>query len=231
MATVLLRSYAGAAVALVTLAALGLPAAARADDAPPAASAPPAVEAPPAAAKLPSRRGGFTVGFDTGLGLASIVGYPNDVKKIGYARYYTVTGPRSATVLEGWIGGAFHDLFTFELGLTSTVLLGTGADTAKSLGGLFRVEAFPLFALGGRLRDLGVRFDAGVGTGSVTDPHGNKLVDGAFASIIGGGIFYEGFRARKLAHGPFLMGNYLWSDTALRPAIFVGWRSALYTKP
>ena len=84
---------------------------------------------------------------------------------------------------------------------------------------------------GGHLRDLGVRFDAGVGTGSVSDRLGTKLVDSSFASIIGGGIFYEGFRARKFAHGPFLMGDYVWADTVRRPAIFLGWRSVLYTGP
>jgi hypothetical protein len=209
-------SSCGAAIVLGTVVFAGV---ARAEDAPPA----------PVAA--PTRRGGFTVGVGTGLGLASIVGYPNDVKKIGYVGYYTATGAKPATVVEGWIGGAFHDLFAFELGVTNTVLLGTGDYTARSLGVLFRVEAFPLFTLGGHLRDLGVRLDAGVGTGSVSDPLGNKVVDGSFASIVGGGVFYEGFRARKLAHGPFVMGNYLWSDTALRPAIFVGWRSVLYTKP
>jgi hypothetical protein len=224
MATVLMRSSAG----VLALGMMVLAANAQADD----TLAPPRDDsAAVAAAKVPRRRGGFTFGIDAGLGLASIAGYPNDVKEIGYARYYRATGVRSSTVLEGWIGGAFSDLFTFELGLTNSVLLGTGGDTSKSFGGIFRIEAFPLFTFGGHLRDLGVRFDAGVGSGSVSDRLGTKLVDSSFASIFGGGIFYEGFRARKFAHGPFLMGNYLWSDTALRPGIFIGWRSVLYTKP
>jgi hypothetical protein len=169
-------------------------------------------------------------GLDAGVGIASIVGYPNDETKIGYAPFYTATGARPAGLLEAWIGAAITEWFNFGLGFTSSLLFAIGDDRARNLGGLFRVEAFPLFPLGGRWRDLGVRLDAGLGTGTVTDPMGTRLVDSSSASIIGGGVFWEGLRAWKTAHGPMLIGNYLWSDTARRPAIFLGWRSVLYTK-
>jgi hypothetical protein len=132
---------------------------------------------------------------------------------------------------ELWIGGALTDYVNFGLGFTSSMLFATGDNKARLTGGIFRVEAFPLFPLGGPLRDLGVRFDAGLGVGQVTDPSGAALVDSSSASIIGGGIFWEGLRAWKTAHGPMLIANYLWSDTARRPAIFLGWRSVLYTSP
>jgi hypothetical protein len=192
--------------------------AARADDAP-------SVEPPP------TRRSSFTFGIDLGPGVASIVGYPNDATKIGFARWYTTTGARPAGVLEAWVGGALTDYVTLSLGFKGSRLVGTGSDAAMSLGGIFHIEAYPLFALGGPLRDFGVRIDAGVGTATVTDMSGTKLVDGAAASIIGGGVFYEGLRAWKTAHGPFLMGDYMWSDTVRRPAIFLGWRSAFYAGP
>lgn len=176
-------------------------------------------------------RGGFTVGADLGVGVASIVGYPNDVQKIGYVSYYTVTHVRPSVVAELWLGGAFADWFTFAIGGTFSPVLDTGENKARMFGGIFRVEAFPFFPLGGHFRDLGLRFDVGLGEATVTDPSKIKLVDSTLASIIGGGIFYEGLHAGKTAHGPFLMGNYLWSDTALRPAIFIGWRSVFYAKP
>lgn len=171
------------------------------------------------------------LGLDVGIGLASIVGYPNDVTKIGFASAYTVTGVRPATLGEAWLGAAITDWINFGLGVTSSLFFDTGSNKARSLGGLFRIEGFPLYALGGRLRDLGVRFDAGVGSATIADPGGNLLVDSSFASIIGGGIFWEGLRAWKTAHGPMLVGNYVFSDTARRPAIFLGWRSVLYSSP
>ena len=74
-------------------------------------------------------------------------------------------------------------------------------------------------------------FDAGIGTATVTDAMSTRVVDGSAAALIGGGLFYEAVRTWKIAQGPFLMGNYVWSDTARRPAIFAGWRMSLYTKP
>ena len=202
----------------------------------PAAAAPAPPEAGSAAPAEPpdipaTRRSGFTVGLLAGFGVASIVGYPNDAMKIGYAGYYTATGARPGGQVGLWIGGALTDWFTFGLGFSGGQLLATGSDTARSEAGLFHIEAFPLFPLGGRLRDLGVMLDFGLGIASVTDPAGHKLVDSSSASLVGGGVFYEGIRLWKIAQGPFLMGNYVFSDTALRPGIFAGWRAALYTKP
>jgi hypothetical protein len=220
-------------------AALLAPTAALADDTPPGGAAvvqPPAPAAPAAPPTTPpdvpaTRRSGFTVGLMAGVGLASIVGYPNDVTEIGYAGYYTATGARPGTHAGLWIGGALTDWFTFGLGFQGGQLFATGQNKAKSQAGAFHIEVFPLFALGGHLRDLGVMLDAGFGTASVTDPTGNKLVDSSAASLIGAGVFYEGIRLWKIGMGPFLLGNYIFSDTALRPGIFAGWRAALYTGP
>jgi hypothetical protein len=205
----------------------------------PLAPVPSGPAAPDGAAPAPAtppdtpatRRSGFTVGLMAGFGVASIVGYPNDVTKIGYASYYTATGARPGGQAGLWIGGALTDWFTFGLGFTGGQLLATGGNKATSGAGLFHIETFPLFWLGGHLRDLGVMLDAGFGVASVTDPTGNKLVDSSAASLIGAGVFYEGIRHWKIAQGPFLMGNYIWSDTVLRPGIFAGWRAALYTGP
>jgi hypothetical protein len=230
MATVLKRPSAGAAAALAAMLVTG---AATADDVLGSARSTDAaaVGDTPKTPAPTSRRGGFTVGADLGAGVASIVGYPNDVKKIGYIGYYTVTGVRPSVLGELWLGGAFTDWFTFSIGATASPVLATGENRAQSFGGMFHIEVFPLFLLGGHLRDLGVRLDAGLGMATVRDASGVRLVDSTLASMIGGGVFYEGLRLGKTAHGPFLMGNYLWSETALRPAIFLGWRSVLYTKP
>jgi hypothetical protein len=220
-----------AILAILAILALLVPALALADE--PAAVAP---EAPPPVAKEEApkpnaRRGGFVLGLALGAGVSSIVGYPNDLQKEGYAGYYTATGARPSALGQLWIGAAFSDWLTFGIGATGNTLYATGSDKARSFAGLFHVEAFPLYPLGGHLRDLGVMLDAGFGTATVTDAMSDKLVDSSAASLVGGGVFYEAFRTWKIRQGPFLMGNYVWSDTAIRPGIFAGWRASLYAKP
>lgn len=223
----------------VTLAVLLAPLAARGADAPKGDAA--AIEAPAADAieaprsrewetAKPTRRGGFVAGVAFGGGLASIAGFPNDVKKIGRERYYTVTGARPSGASTLWIGGALADWFTFGIGFTGGQLFATDGNSAVSGGIVFHIEAFPLFPLGGRLRDVGVMMDAGTGSASVTpDGSESKLVDGGACSLIGGGVFWEPVRFWKIAGGPFVAGNYMWSDSVRRPGIFAGWRMSLYT--
>jgi hypothetical protein len=205
----------------VALAVLLLPGLARADDAPP-----PAWETTPA-----TWRGGFVAGAEVGVGLASVAGYPNDVKKIGFASYYTATGVRPASIVEAWIGGAITDWINFGIGFGGTPLYATGTDKARTFVGVFHIEAFPLFYVGPRLRDLGVTFEAGTGVTSLTDSTGTKIVDSSAASFVGGGLFWEPIHTWRIHSGPFLLGDYMWSDTVRRPAIFIGFRGSLYTGP
>jgi len=228
MATVSLRSLGAAAVALAALCA-ARPAAAD-EPAKPAGSAGLAPADPKAWETAPAtRRSGFVIGAAFGFGAASIVGFPADVKKIGYAPYYTVTGVRPAPVVELWLGGALADWVNFGLGFTASPLLATGDNKARSLAGMFHVELYPLFHVSDALRDLGVMLDAGTGVATVTSPMDDKLVDSSAASLIGGGVFWERLRFWRFRGGPFLMGNYMWSDTARRPALFAGWRMSFYS--
>jgi hypothetical protein len=111
----------------------------------------------PAWQKTPTtRRGGFTGGFTIGGALGSGAGYPNDVKKIGREAYYTETGVAAGGIGMVWAGAALTDWFNFSLGLgMRTLFTDTTERSAVTLA--FRVEAFPLFPLGDRWRDLGDR--------------------------------------------------------------------------
>ncbi len=175
-------------------------------------------------------RSGFVVGLSIGTGVASFAGYPNDSRKIGLLSHYTETGASIGGVGALWFGGALSEWFTFGIGFIggSMPLL---TDQKASAGGLiFHMEAYPLFSLRKRWRDLGVMFDAGTGSATVTPKDSDtKLIDSGSASMIGGGPFYEGFKLWKLKGGPFLVGNYMWSDSVRRPALFIGWRTSLYT--
>ena len=177
-----------------------------------------------------THRSGFVVGLALGAGVAAISGFPNDSRKIGLQSYYTETGATLSGMASLWFGGALSDWFTFGIGFTggSMPLL---SDQKASAGGLiFHIEAYPLFPLGGRWRDVGVMFDAGTGTAAVTPKDSEKkLVDSGSASLIGAGPFYEGFKTWKIKSGPFIEGSYIWSDSVRRPAVFFGWRASLFT--
>ncbi|MFO0762366.1 MAG: hypothetical protein U0359_38355 [Byssovorax sp.] len=202
-----------------------------------------------------SRRSGFAVNLSFGNGIASIVGYPNDAKKIGYARYYYESGARPSGVNMLWLGGAITDWFVFGVGFTGSGLNFTGQTTAFASGTIFHGEVFPLFYRGGAWRDVGVMIDAGLGAAQITDDSAKlshvevttstmdkiklpyftvpkeKLVDGGSASLIGAGVFYEAARIWRVRIAPFMYVNYIWSDTVRRPGFFLGVHSTFYWNP
>jgi hypothetical protein len=185
---------------------------------------------PPWETEPRTRRSGFMVGTMLGFGVSSIAGFPNDVSEINLASYYTVTGVRPTSAFSLWLGAALSDWLDFGVGFSGGGMFATGDNQATAGGLIFHVEAFPFFPLGGRWRDLGVIFDAGTGTASVapkTDTT-DKLVDSGSASSLGLGAFYDGLRFWRIGSGPALFGNYMWSDSVRRPAIFLGWRMAFY---
>ncbi|MEP7121433.1 MAG: hypothetical protein ABJE95_11005 [Byssovorax sp.] len=209
-------------------------------DAPPAKPETPAlaVAAPePSAKESPAwdtaratHRSGFVVGLAIGTGVTAFSGYPNDSRKIGLASHYTETGASIGGTFSLWIGGALSDWFTFGIGFTGGNMPLLSDQKAAAGGLIFHVEAYPLFTRGGHLRDLGIFFNAGTGSASVTPKDSDKkLIDSGSASVIGGGPFYEGFKLWKTKGGPFVEGSYIWSDSVRRPGVFFGWRTSLYT--
>lgn len=217
-------------VAIVAKPAEGVPAKTDAPVATIAGPEPTGKEKPAAIPALASYRSGFVVGLALGSGIVAFSGYPNDTRKIGLASHYTETGASVGGMGSLWIGGALSDWFTFGLGFTGGSMPLLSDQTATSGGLIFHIEAYPLFMRGGRWRDLGMMFDAGTGSATLTPKDSEKkLIDGGSGSMIGGGAFYEGFKLWKLKGGPFVQGSYVWSDSVRRPGLFFGWRTSLYT--
>lgn len=200
-----------------------------------------AAEAPAEAADAPAskawetapheHRGGFAIGLGLGGGVGASNGFPADAKKIGRIDDYTESGLGFAGASGLWIGGALADWLTFGLGGGFSTIL--NADTRSPAPILmFHTDVYPLYALGGPLRDLGVVADFGLGFPTTVATEGDALlIDGAGASFLFAGAFWEGISAWKMRFGPQLGGHYMWSETIRRPALILGFRGTLYTDP
>lgn len=180
----------------------------------------------------PERRSSFTFGIALGASLGSVSGFPNDPTKIGLARYYTDTGVGAGFGGRAWMGVALRDFLTFGLTFGS---LGIDAGETVMFSGMvgFHTEIFPLYTLGGPLRDLGLMVETGVGTAIVTPPDDQDtlLVDGGLTSALGLGVFYEGLRfGKKLGMGPYLSYDYMYGNSIRGGAFVLGWRTALYPR-
>ncbi|MDC0749488.1 hypothetical protein [Polyangium mundeleinium] len=178
------------------------------------------------------RRSSFTFGLAIGASLGSASGFPNDPTKIGLLRYYTDTGIGAGFGARAWAGAALRDFLSF--GLTFGAV-GLDAGDKVFFSGMvgFHTEIFPLYTLGGSLRDLGLMVETGVGTAIVTpaDDQDTLLVDGGLTSALGLGVFYEGFRlGSKVGMGPYLAYDYMYGTSIRGGAFVLGWRTALYPR-
>jgi hypothetical protein len=115
-----------------------------------------------------TRRSDFTIGGTLGLLAGSAYGYPNEVDAIDDPAYVADTGVGLGTSFDVWLGGALRDWFTFGVGITGCGFEGAG----KQLGGggfVFRLEAFPFFAEGGKLEDVALFASLGLGSAVIED--------------------------------------------------------------
>ncbi len=176
-------------------------------------------------------RGGFAMGLMISGGLGASNGYPSDSKKIGREDYYTESGLGFMGAPAGWIGGALADWLTFGLGGGFSAIV--NADTkSPSPFVFFHADVYPLYALGGQWRNLGVMGEAGLGfPKTVSADTDETLIDGGGSSFVLAGVFWEGIQAWKIKMGPYLATHYMWSDSIRRPAALLGFRISLYTLP
>lgn len=177
-----------------------------------------------------TRRSGFVFGVQAGGGLGMASGYPLDLKKIGRAAYYTQTSIGLNGLAIGWLGYSLKDWLTFGVGAGLDGLV-AGDKLGWGAVGVFRVEAFPLFPLGGAFRELGVTFDAGAALMTIwhEDDTEKDLIDAGAASYLGGGAFFEGIRFWRVSTGPGVYASYMWSDTVRHGMVTLDWRVTLYT--
>jgi hypothetical protein len=175
------------------------------------------------------RRSDFVFGASVGLALGAAHGYPNEIAKLDDPAYEAKTGFALGPGGAAWIGGALRDWFTVGVGAT---YLSVNGNSGKGSGGAFilRVEAFPLYPLGGGLRDLAFFATFGAG-GYVVKGDGGKRGEGGFTSVAGLGSAYELFRLGPLAVGPNAEYLLLRSQSATAHTGIIGLRGVLYGGP
>lgn len=176
-------------------------------------------------------RGGFAMGVILGLGVGASNGFPADTRKIGRAEFYTESGLGLATTSTLWIGGALADWLTFGVGGGFGVIVNEETISPAPTA-VFHTDVYPLYALGGALRNLGVTLDFGLGFARTEDRETEDLlIDAGGASHVFAGVLFEGIEVWKLKMGPFAGVHYLFSETIRRPAAILGFRTSLYTLP
>jgi len=185
--------------------------------------------------KKAERRSDFVLGFSPGLVLGGASGYPNEIDKIDQPAWKASSGFAAGFGFEAWLGGALTDWFTFGVGGGYFGGNGSGGNTS---GGAFliRVETFPLYKLGGSLRDLAVFANFGAG---VLNLKGDDRGDGkerakgesGLASVGGAGLAYELIRAKHLAIAPTAEYLLFASEALHAHQALIGARVVFYGGP
>lgn len=219
-------------------AAQGQPPAEPAPAAPPVVAPPPAdrpVAAPPAdPIDAPAEhRSGVVFGLGLGVGLLDVSGHANSASHLADPAYANSTGPSFGIGNRFFLMGALAD--TFNFGLWFGGMSGENATTKMSAsGGGFRAEAFPLYSLSPRLRDLGFVAQFGVGSAVADKKDGSLSIDGT-SSLVGAGALYELSRNRfiglKASSAVTVDYQYIFAPSIESHGVFVGARIAFYGGP
>jgi hypothetical protein len=174
------------------------------------------------------RRSGFAGSLGLGSGLFGADGYPNAVAKIDNPDYETSTGAALGTAGSLWLGGALRDWFLFGLGVVRLNTV-TGGDQAVGTAFILHIEAYPLWASGGWLRDASLYTNLGAGSLHIQSP--GEDADGGAVSVLSLGASYEIARFGPLALGPIVEGDYWYSQSASIAGGLIGARMTVYGGP
>jgi hypothetical protein len=177
------------------------------------------------------RRGGLILGLAAGLGVGGASGYPNNATKIDDPALYAASGAMPGRTTTFLLMGAIADYLDVGPYLQMGSFASDDWKTSTFTMGL-RVDAFPLYRLYPRLRDLGLYTQLGFGIASLEPRRGfYEGAEGA-QSYLGGGVFYEFSAARflggHLALGPQLDYGAVVSRSLNHHATTLGVRFAFY---
>lgn len=178
---------------------------------------------PPAA----ERRGGFTMGLSLGLGLGSAYGYPLVASALEDPSREASTGTSVPLAGALWLGGTFRDWLTVAVGAEFGAIPGSGY-LGQVFAAFLRLEAYPLYFLGGPYRDLGLSFQGGAGASSIVTSEGDSAADGGAPAFVGLGAFYEPLQFWHIRSGPFVSYDHSFSQTLKTHQLLLGFRFSYY---
>ncbi|MEM9695244.1 MAG: hypothetical protein AAGA56_22060, partial [Myxococcota bacterium] len=177
------------------------------------------------------RRCGFTFGLLVGSALGGLSGFENDALRIDRDEFRTTVDFAAGFSGHLYVGIALTDWITFGAGFGLGGM--QGSDTQTNFNAFtFRIESFPRFGLGGQWRELGLMFDAGLGssTTAIRETE-DEVIQSGLASRFGAGLFWEGIQAWKLSMGPFAAFDSMFSQSVEQYQAWLGWRTAFYAGP
>ncbi|MFO0677479.1 MAG: hypothetical protein U0169_13170 [Polyangiaceae bacterium] len=183
------------------------------------------------------RRGGLLLALQAGGGVASTVGYPLAITKVGDPAYLSRSGTMIGSASSLLVMAALADYLNFGIHVSSGRFQNQDVQVT-SFGMGVRVDAFPLYGLAARkraLRDLGVYASFGLGGSkleakSVVSPGAEGV-----QSFLGVGAFYEWSFGHlfggHFAGGPSIGYETIFSQSIEQHAVAVAGRIAYYGSP
>jgi len=180
----------------------------------------------------PERRAGLVVGMSGGFGVAAASGYPNKAAEIGDPAFYAQSGAGLGSGGTFLVMAALADFLNFGIWFGGNSSRNDGWRTSAGGGG-FRVEAFPLYSVAPRLRDLGVAATLGLGVAKIEAVRGGYPGAEGVQSHVGLGAFYEWrifeVLGGHLAAGPSVDYTAVLSRSVNRHGVYAGGRLVFYT--
>ncbi len=180
------------------------------------------------------RRSGLVIGGAGLFSAGTAAGYPNQASEIGVPSYYGAGGNMAGGGATGFVMGALADTFNFGLFFGYTLVQNSDW-SSEGVGGGFRLEAFPFFALVPKLHDLGFFAQFGIGSANLIPQHGTYPGADGVQSYVSVGVFHE-WTLGKLKHGRFTIApsleyDYVGARSIDRHTVGIGLRIAFYTGP
>jgi hypothetical protein len=188
----------------------------------------------PDAAPKPERRSGLLVGVTPLLSSGTAFGYPNQAAQIGDPKYFANGGAMAGGGVNAYVMAALADVFNFGVYFGYT-RIANGDWHSEGIGGGFRLEAFPLYSLVPRLKDLGLFAQFGIGSANLEPTRGYYPGSDGVQSYVSAGVFYE-FTVAHFKHGhltlaPSLEYDYVGARSIDRHTAGLGLRVAFYSGP
>lgn len=179
-------------------------------------------------------RSGLVVGTTGLFASGTAAGYPNQASEIGVPAYYGAGGAMAGGGVNAFVMGALADVFNFGLWIGYTVIQNNDW-RSEGLGGGFRLEAFPLYSLVPKLKDLGLFAQFGIGSANLEAQRGYYPGADGVQSYVSFGAFYE-WTIIHMKRGHFTLApsveyDYVGARSIDRHTFGLGLRVAFYSGP